>query len=249
MISLPVIKVQSTSLQETTNWILRGIYNETNGRVIRLVNSYSLGLALLDKQYADILSGPGTNIPDGKPLVIARNFNLARSRNANQIRGIDLLRSVLSASYKNQERHFFIGSTDQVLEKMALMIRNQYGLVNVEFYQPGIVSRSSMPSQGLISRIKESNSKIVWVGLGTPNQDFFAKKLADELSVFVISVGAAFDFLSEVKKEAHPLFIKFGVEWLFRLFSEPKRLIKRYLLISPLWLMFLFTRQIFWESE
>jgi N-acetylglucosaminyldiphosphoundecaprenol N-acetyl-beta-D-mannosaminyltransferase len=219
------------------------------GKAVRLVNTYSLGLAVLDKKYLGILSGPGINVPDGKPLILAHNFQLTRNRDATQIRGIDLLRSVLSASYKTQTKHFFIGSTDHVLEKMALNIRNDFGITNSEFYQPGIISKSSIPSQNLISRIKESQSNIVWVGLGTPNQDFFAKKLADQLPVIVIAIGAAFDFLSREKKEAHPLLIKFGVEWLFRLLSEPKRLMKRYLLISPLSLRLLFSQKIYWESQ
>ena len=249
MNSLPAIRILSTNLDEITNWILRGIQKGSVGEAVRLVNTYSLGLAVLDRQYSSVLSGPGINIPDGKPLILSHNFNLARNMDAAQIRGIDLLRSVLTASYKTQTRHFFVGSTDHVLEKMAFNIKNDFGLTNLEFYQPGIISKSSVPSQILISRIKESKSKIVWVGLGTPNQDFFAKELADQLPVIVIAVGAAFDFLSNEKKEAHPLLIKFGVEWLFRLFSEPKRLMKRYLIISPLWLTFLLSRKIYWESQ
>jgi len=249
MNSLPTIRVLSTNLDEITSWILRGIQKGSVGEAVRLVNTYSFGLAVLDKQYSRVLSGPGINIPDGKPLILAHNFKLTRGRDAAQIRGIDLLRSVLTASYKTQTKHFFLGSTDDVLEKMAFNIRNDFGLTNLEFHQPGIISKSSVPSQILISKIKESESKIVWVGLGTPNQDFFARELADLLPVIVIAVGAAFDFLSHEKKEAHPLLIKFGVEWLFRLFSEPKRLTKRYLLISPLWLMFLLSRKIHWESQ
>lgn len=242
------IILKSTFPSQVTSWIFNKIENENVGIAIRLVNTYCLGLAVLDKEYSEILSGPGINLPDGKPLIMDNLLRFGGSRKAKQIRGADLMRSVLDASSENQIGHFFIGSTDKVLAELDSKIRHDYRLTNLEFHQPGQVSRASTPNHELILKIRNSNSKIVWVGLGTPNQDFFAQRLAQQLPVVVIAVGAAFDFISNEKKEAHPLIIRLGVEWVFRLLTEPKRLLKRYLLVSPLWLIFPVFRQMEWES-
>jgi len=77
--------------------------------------------------------------------------------------------------------------------------------------------------------INNSGSDILWVGLGSPKQDIWMYEHRDKLSVPVmIGVGAAFDFISGTKKQAPKLVQKIGMEWLFRLISEPKRLWKRY---------------------
>lgn len=240
--------LKNTNLEDVTKWIVSQDLSGQSGIPIRLVNTFSLGLATLDHNYLGLLSGNGINLPDGKPLVVFNNLFRRKEVKSQQIRGIDLLNSVLTESKSAGIGHFFLGSTDEVLDKMATNIYEEFGLTNVFFHQPGFIARTSEPSPDLIEKIRNSGSHIVWVGLGTPNQDFFAKRLADELPMLVIAIGAAFDFLSKNKKVANPIVVKIGLEWAFRLFSEPKRLVKRYLFISPLWLALLITRKIKWDS-
>ena len=242
------VLLKNTNLDEVTNWILHKDLSGQSGIPIRLVNTFSLGLATLDLEYLRLLSGNGVNLPDGKPPVVFNNLFRRKKLKSEQIRGIDLLNSVLSQSKSTGKGHFFLGSTDKVLDKMAINVFEEFGLTNVTFHQPGFISRNSSPSPDLIEKIRNSGSHIVWVGLGTPNQDFFAKRLADELPMLVIAIGAAFDYLSKEKKVANPFLVKLGLEWFFRLYSEPKRLVKRYLIISPLWLALLITRKIKWDS-
>lgn len=242
------IFLKNTNLEEITKWIVSKDLSGQSGIPIRLVNTFSLGLAALDLNYFRLLSGNGINLPDGKPPVIFNNLFRRKKPKSEQIRGIDLLNSVLTQSKSAEIGHFFLGSTDKVLDKMSANIFKEFGLTDVIFYQPGFIERTSAPNPELIEKIRNSGSHIVWVGLGTPNQDFFAKRLSDELPILVIAVGAAFDYLSKNKKVANPILIKIGLEWFFRLLSEPKRLVKRYLLISPLWLALLITRKIKWDS-
>ncbi|MDP9889822.1 exopolysaccharide biosynthesis WecB/TagA/CpsF family protein [Pseudarthrobacter enclensis] len=79
-------------------------------------------------------------------------------------------------------------------------------------------------------RIEDTNPDIVWVGLGTPKQDFEAQRLATAGNFFAVAVGAAFDFSAGTKKEAPRWITALGFEWLFRLAAEPKRLWRRYLI-------------------
>jgi N-acetylglucosaminyldiphosphoundecaprenol N-acetyl-beta-D-mannosaminyltransferase len=79
------------------------------------------------------------------------------------------------------------------------------------------------------SLILESKADIVWVGLGTPRQDFECARITKELGLTTVAVGAAFDFFSGLKKESPKWMTKLGLEWIFRFASEPKRLWRRYL--------------------
>ena len=80
-----------------------------------------------------------------------------------------------------------------------------------------------------MDRILKSDAEIVWVGLGTPKQDYEAARLAGRLSMVFIAVGAAFDFVAGHKNEAPTLVQRAGLEWAYRLISEPRRLWRRYL--------------------
>ncbi len=77
--------------------------------------------------------------------------------------------------------------------------------------------------------IRTSGAAFVWVGLGTPKQDFEAARICHQLGVTTVAVGAAFDFLARTKREAHPLLRQLGLEWAHRLATEPRRLWRRYL--------------------
>lgn len=82
-------------------------------------------------------------------------------------------------------------------------------------------------------RIRASGAQIAWVGLGTPKQDWEVARLAEELPVVAMAVGAAFDFLAGTKPQAPVWMRRTGTEWFYRLASEPRRLTKRYLWGNP----------------
>jgi N-acetylglucosaminyldiphosphoundecaprenol N-acetyl-beta-D-mannosaminyltransferase len=79
------------------------------------------------------------------------------------------------------------------------------------------------------SAINASDADVVWVGLGTPKQDFEAQRVCDECGVTTVAVGAAFDFVAGTKPEAPNWMRRLSLEWVFRLLTEPRRLWKRYL--------------------
>jgi N-acetylglucosaminyldiphosphoundecaprenol N-acetyl-beta-D-mannosaminyltransferase len=91
----------------------------------------------------------------------------------------------------------------------------------------------------LAEDINSKNTDIVWIGLSTPKQEIFAYRLSKYTNVhFLCTVGAAFDFHIGAVRQAPPVLQKMGLEWLFRLIMEPKRLFGRYLVIVPLFLYY-----------
>lgn len=104
------------------------------------------------------------------------------------------------------------------------------GVEIVGTYSPPFRSLSEAELDAQDELILRSGADIVWVGLGTPKQDHEVRRLADSLHVTACAVGAAFDFTAGTKREAPKWMTRVGLEWTFRLISEPRRLWKRYLI-------------------
>jgi N-acetylglucosaminyldiphosphoundecaprenol N-acetyl-beta-D-mannosaminyltransferase len=201
-----------------------------SGVDIHLCNAYTLALADRDPSLADVLRS-GVNFPDGKSVVWAnrlthRELHLPSER----VYGPDLFRDVLSLGQDVGLRHYLLGSTSQVLAELDAAVRRLH-------CRAAVVGMDSPPFRELtdreqadqLTRISASGAHIVWVGLGTPKQDFEVARLARELPLVSVAVGAAFDFVAGTKRQA-PLWMQHnGLEWVFRLGSEPRRLWRRYL--------------------
>ena len=128
-------------------------------------------------------------------------------------------------------RHFLLGSTTPVLADLSAELLRRYP-------ESRIVGTESPPFRKLSpeekaqqqQRIRASGAQIIWVGLGTPKQDWAAQELAANVPAVVVAVGAAFDFIAGHTKRAPTWMQASGLEWLYRLRSEPRRLWRRYLL-------------------
>lgn len=200
---------------------------EADGRYfgVHLVNAYSLACAVKDP-YLQLIFKQDFILCDSLP--IARYFKL-RGEPIRQIRGVDLMKTLLRTNTE-ENRHFLIGGETFDHENLMKKILNE--VPNVKVVGSIIPPHQDNFDEEIplwLSAIRASEANIVWVGLGTPKQDYVVHKLGLELGYPVIAVGAAFDFLSGKVRESPMIFRFLGMEWLFRLISEPKRLWRRYL--------------------
>ena len=198
---------------------------------VHLCNAYTLALADTDPAYRALLRGAAVNFPDGKSVVWAtRLAHRELDLPAERVYGPDLFHDVLSLGRGPALRHYLLGSTPDVLTAMDSRLRALH---------PGVrlVGRDSPPFRELTAaeraaqaeRIRSSGAQVVWVGLGTPKQDREVAALAAELPLVFVAVGAAFDFAAGTKRQAPRWMQRNGLEWTFRLATEPRRLWKRYL--------------------
>lgn len=198
-------------------------------RHVHLVNAYSVALAGQSEAYRECLQHPAVNLPDGKPLSWVSRF-FGQSPAIRQVRGPQLFLDTFDVGQSAGIKHFLLGSTDEVLLKLRHNLLQQ-------FPEAQIVGIESPPFRGLTAteyaaqdeRIVNSGAQIVWVGLGTPKQDFEVRRLAQATGLLAVAVGAAFDFSAGTVREAPLWMRRAGFEWLFRLLSEPRRLWRRYL--------------------
>jgi N-acetylglucosaminyldiphosphoundecaprenol N-acetyl-beta-D-mannosaminyltransferase len=198
---------------------------------VHLCNAYTLALADEHADFRHMLGRATHNFADGQSLVWADRL-LHRDVRGPGVRvyGPDLFLDVMALGRTASLKHFLLGSTPEVLVNLEVQLRALLPGVD-------IVGASSPPFRSLteIEELKQlellasSGAQIVWLGLGTPKQDWEAARLSASIPAVFCAVGAAFDFVAGNKNQAPHWMQKRGLEWLFRLCSEPRRLWKRYL--------------------
>lgn len=174
---------------------------------------------------------------DSRPLAI---YLKLKNGSQSQIRGSDFMREILQSKEFNSSEHLFIGGTDEVkagLNNFIFKCAPKRIPVDLNFIIPPQNVDWEKEYLSWLQVINSGQFKHVWIGLGNPKQFFIANLLSlQNPQAQYYCVGAAFDFLSGVKSETPKFLQKFALEWLFRLFQEPKRLWRRYLFGNLLFL-------------
>lgn len=195
------------------------------------------------RQLKDIHNRAGLVTPDGMPLVwISRAHG---HRGVSRVYGPDLMLRVLENGIEREYKHFLYGGAEGVPELLARRLRGRFpGVRIVGTHSPPFRPLTDEEDASVVAAIDQSRADIVWVGLSTPKQEAWMAAHAGRLSAPVmIGVGAAFDFHAGLKKQAPGWMQRSGLEWLFRLLSEPRRLGPRYLVNNPLF-VYLLTLQL-----
>lgn len=199
-----------------------------------------------DPSLRDIHNRAGLVTPDGMPLVWASRW--AGHEHVERVYGPDLMLALCAASQETGYRHFLYGGAEGVPELLAAELQAKYPHLNiVDVYSPPFRALTPEEDAAVIERIDASGADIVWVGLSTPKQERWMAAHVGRLKASVlIGVGAAFDFHAGLKPQAPRWMQRSGLEWLFRMLTEPKRLAGRYLRNNP---RFIFLMLKSWLSQ
>ncbi len=202
---------------------------------VHLVNAYTLSLAVRDPGFAALLDAGDRNLLDGTPLVwAARRKGLAVEE---RVYGPTLMADVLERGRAAGLRHYLWGSTPEVLDDLQATIARRWPDARVVgAHSPPFRDLTPAEEDEAVERIRASGAQVVWVGLGTPRQDRWVAAFRDRLPMPLVAVGAAFDFHAGRKAQAPAWMQDRGLEWLFRLATEPRRLWRRYLVGNPVFL-------------
>lgn len=187
-----------------------------------------------DEAVRRTLNSSGLTTPDGMPLVwISR---LHGHRHVRRVYGPDLMLAVCERSVAKGYRHYLYGGRPGVAEALKARLERRFpGLQIVGLESPPFDPLTPEQDAEAVERINAARPDIVWVGMSTPKQDLWAAEHVGRLSApVIIAVGAAFDFVSGRKRQAPRWMRQSGLEWLFRLIQEPRRLWRRYLIYNPL---------------
>jgi N-acetylglucosaminyldiphosphoundecaprenol N-acetyl-beta-D-mannosaminyltransferase len=158
-----------------------------------------------------------------------------------RVYGPDLMLALCERSPSREYRHFFYGASAGLLTALTERLTARYpGLQVVGAYAPPFRPLTSEEDEEVVRRIRDARPDVVWVGLSTPKQEHWMASHVERLGgPVLIGVGAAFDFHAGSKRQAPRWMQRNGLEWLFRLLSEPRRLYRRYLVNIPLFGLYL----------
>lgn len=216
-------------------WIQGG----DHGHCITFTNVHVVMEARHDPSFREVLSDAMTfNVPDGMPLIWLgrlRGFNLKR-----RLYGPDVMHAFCKVAARKGYRHFFYGGAQGVPETLAINLMGEFQGTNVAgMYSPPFRSLTKEEDDHIVRMINDAKPDVLWIGLGCPKQEKWAFEHRSRLDVPIIaSVGQAFDIYSGRISQAPAWMRNAGLEWLFRLLTNPRRLWKRYLLYNSQFLFF-----------
>jgi len=197
-------------------------------------NSYLTVVANQDKELLNILNNAEIVIPDGAPLVwYSKTFKKSLSE---RITGFDFFYNFSKVANKKKYSYFFFGGGNkEILEKIKNKLEYEFKNIKVQGYfcPPFMDDFTGEINELIINKINKCKPDILWVGLSAPKQERWIYKNIDRLDIkMAAGIGAVFNFYSGRVRRAPYWMQKAGLEWLYRIYAEPKRLFKKYMIYN-----------------
>jgi N-acetylglucosaminyldiphosphoundecaprenol N-acetyl-beta-D-mannosaminyltransferase len=214
-----------------------------------LISVHGLVVAQRDPAIRSALNRCGMAAEDGMPLVWWSR--LAGFSRARRVCGSDLLDAVCTYGVPCGYRHYFYGAGPRVLELLVDRLQRRHpGLVVAGYRSPSFRPLTAAEDAEDIAAINEARPDFVWVGLGMPKQEkWMIAHLGKIDATALIGVGAAFDFHAGTKPRAPIWMQRSGLEWLFRLMTEPRRLAPRYLIDYAMFIGYILQQVTGWKGH
>jgi len=221
---------------------------EGQRKYVCVISVHGLVVAQRDPAIRSALNHCDMATEDGMPLVWWSR--LAGFSQARRVCGSDLLDAVCNYGLQRGYRHYFYGATPEVLELLTDRLRRRYpGLILAGSHSPPFRALTADEEAADVAAINDARPDFVWVGLGMPKQEkWMVGHLGKINATALIGVGAAFDFHAGTKPRA-PIWMQHaGLEWLFRLMTEPRRLAHRYLIDNALFVGYTLQQLMRWKT-
>ncbi len=238
--------VYSRTMRECVREIADSVQKNEKHQWLACLNPHSYVMALRLPAFASALMGANWLIPDGAGIVLASK--VLGGRIHGRITGPDLFEALHDElQSRDGATVFFLGSTEDNLTKIREKMQHDWpGIEVVGTYSPPFKATFSVEDTNeMISAVNVAKPDLLWVGMTAPKQEQWIADAIDRLDVkFAGSIGAVFDFYVGRIRRSHPLFRTMGLEWLPRLFQEPRRLWRRMLISAPIFLWHVFKARI-----
>jgi N-acetylglucosaminyldiphosphoundecaprenol N-acetyl-beta-D-mannosaminyltransferase len=231
-----------TDYERTMDWMDATVQTEKKGYIC-VAATHTVVACQDDPELAAAVHGAALVVPDGQPVVWA--MNALGHDLPSRVYGPDLMARYCERSALTGSRMFLYGGRNQgALVQLALNLRRRYpGVQIVGGYSPPFRALSEEEREAVVAEINHARPDVVWVGIGVPKQEKWMAEMQERLDAPVlVGVGAAFDFHAGLVPQAPSWMQSAGLEWLYRLLQEPRRLWRRYLTYNPRF-VFGFARQ------
>jgi N-acetylglucosaminyldiphosphoundecaprenol N-acetyl-beta-D-mannosaminyltransferase len=212
---------------------------QNKGSYVCVANVHMLIEAHKDPNFAAVVNNADMATPDGMPLVwaIKKLYGVQQDR----VAGMDLLPDLLQSAAQQKIAVYFYGTTTAILEKTEEYVTTNFpGLILAGCYSPPFRALTNKEEVDVIEKINSSGAKLVFVALGCPKQEKWMAAMKNSINACMVGIGAALPVMVGMQKRAPLWMQKSGLEWLYRLFQEPRRLAKRYFVTNSMFMWLLF---------
>ena len=230
------VEIAVTNMMETVDYIEKNL-EVLRGNYICISNVHNTVMAYEDKHYRNAINGGKFSLPDGKPLSIVQKEK--GYKNATRVTGPDLMGEIFNISERKGYKHYFYGSTEDMLRVLSEKLKGKYPKLNiVGMYSPAFKENIEEENAKVLEQINNVQTDFLWVGLGAPKQEKWMFLHKGKVNSLMIGVGAGFDYYAEKIKRAPRWMQKYSLEWFYRLLQDPKRLLKRYVITNSKFIYF-----------
>jgi N-acetylglucosaminyldiphosphoundecaprenol N-acetyl-beta-D-mannosaminyltransferase len=228
------VRINAVQIPEVVSVMETWIADRAGSKYIAVTGMHGVMEAHQSEYLRGVLAQADLVVPDGMPLVwLARwnHFDLPR-----RVYGPELMDKFCETT-RSRYRHFFYGGAAGVAHRLAGVLQQKYGVQVAGVYCPPFRPLEQHEENEIFAAIQASRADVVWVGLSTPKQEAWMSRYKDRVGVpIMVGVGAAFDFLAGRTRQAPVWMREHGLEWSFRLLTEPRRLWRRYLVQGSIFL-------------
>ena len=239
-------KVLQTNISETNiEQVSKILITSTNNRVA-ICNANTLVRSVRSKTIRSTINNFTIKAPDGFPVAKALSF--LTKQKFLRVDGYKVFLQTIENGLRSGTKHYFFGNNDKTTQLMINKLTEKFPDIKIS----GYICPEFMGADDLVKKYKEEiknvNADIIWVSLGFPKQELFIDTLCNDIDTPInfVGVGAVFEWVAGTKKKAPEWIANLGFEWLLRLFQDPKRLYKRYLIDNTLFILY-FLRQVFFR--
>lgn len=211
------------------------------GSYVCASNVHTTVMACEDAHYLTVQSESIMSLPDGKPLSVVGRKKAPCPM--EKVTGTHFMQNIFTDSRFAGKRHYFYGTANEDLEWMIAKVREDYPELMICGYEPSIFRElSDAEVEELAQRINHAQADFIWVAIGAPRQEILMHRLKGKVNGLMTGVGGAFNILAGRVSDAPMWMQNAGLEWLYRLLKEPKRLFKRYLVTNSKFIWYLLAK-------
>ena len=245
MQTVPVIglPISVTDYAGAVAWILDRATRGDRAYAVEAANTHVAALARSDEAFGNSMRKFDLICPDGMPLIWSINSGLSASEKlTDRVYGPTLMLETLKATHESSGdfRHFFLGGKQSTLDTLETTFAGKFPNAQIAgMYSPPFGEWPAEVFENICEQIRSSGANLIWVGLGCPKQEHWIAANKHRLPPGVyFGIGAAFAFHAGEVRQAPPLLQRAGLEWIYRLAMEPRRLFRRYFTYNSLFIYY-----------
>ena len=236
MNSVLVLKtvITTTSVENVANYL-----KKEKGKTVAICNANTLVRSYHNSEIQKKINSFDIKAPDGFP--VAKSSTILHKNDQERVDGFNVFHKTIQNGLEDGITHYFYGNNIEVVDLMIKNLRILYPNIKITgFFCPPTKTYKELSEEKYVKDIIDKNADIVWVSLGFPKQEEFIYELKRkyEISSNFVGVGAVFEWVAKTKIKAPEWLANLGLEWVFRLVQEPKRLFRRYLVDNFLFIIY-----------